>query len=116
MCCVVISRAYEIEKRLSTAEMFSFPNFETVCWYVGKHLLDTFRGEAVQLSSKYLCYVYYWQWPVLAVCHLDIINRVLLCLAGLRENRRHPATYLVHGAKALNNAFRTWTRKEVSKI
>uniref|UniRef100_A0AAQ5ZJB9 [Histone H3]-dimethyl-L-lysine(36) demethylase n=1 Tax=Amphiprion ocellaris TaxID=80972 RepID=A0AAQ5ZJB9_AMPOC len=67
-------RAYEIEKRLSTADLFKFPNFETVCWYVGKHLLDTFRG--------------------------------------LRENRRHPATYLVHGAKALNNAFRTWTRKE----
>uniref|UniRef100_A0A4W5KJM4 PHD finger protein 8 n=1 Tax=Hucho hucho TaxID=62062 RepID=A0A4W5KJM4_9TELE len=63
-------RAYEIEKRLSTADLFSFPNFETVCWYVGKHLLDTFRGEV------------------------------------------HPATYLVHGAKALNNAFRTWTRKE----
>uniref|UniRef100_A0A8C2CIE5 PHD finger protein 8 n=1 Tax=Cyprinus carpio TaxID=7962 RepID=A0A8C2CIE5_CYPCA len=68
-------RAYEIEKRLSTADLFRFPNFETVCWYVGKHLLDTFRG--------------------------------------LRENRRHPATYLVHGAKALNNAFRSWTRKEV---
>uniref|UniRef100_A0A7N8WQW2 PHD finger protein 8 n=1 Tax=Mastacembelus armatus TaxID=205130 RepID=A0A7N8WQW2_9TELE len=67
-------RAYEIEKRLSTADMFKFPNFETICWYVGKHLLDTFRG--------------------------------------LRENRRHPATYLVHGAKALNNAFRSWTRKE----
>ncbi|MBN3301491.1 PHF8 demethylase, partial [Amia calva] len=67
-------RAYEIEKRLSTADLFKFPNFETVCWYVGKHLLDTFRG--------------------------------------LRENRRHPAAYLVHGAKALNNAFRTWTRKE----
>uniref|UniRef100_W5NC55 Jumonji helical domain-containing protein n=1 Tax=Lepisosteus oculatus TaxID=7918 RepID=W5NC55_LEPOC len=67
-------RAYEIEKRLSTADLFKFPNFETVCWYVGKHLLDTFRG--------------------------------------LRENRRHPAAYLVHGAKALNNAFRGWTRKE----
>uniref|UniRef100_A0A672ZBB9 PHD finger protein 8 n=1 Tax=Sphaeramia orbicularis TaxID=375764 RepID=A0A672ZBB9_9TELE len=66
-------RAYEIEKRLSTADLFKFPNFETVCWYVGKHLLDTFRGK---------------------------------------ENRRHPASYLVHGAKALNNAFRSWTRKE----
>lgn len=38
--------AYEIEKRLSTADLFRFPNFETVCWYVGKHLLDTFRGES----------------------------------------------------------------------
>uniref|UniRef100_H3AYU5 Histone lysine demethylase PHF8 n=1 Tax=Latimeria chalumnae TaxID=7897 RepID=H3AYU5_LATCH len=67
-------KAYEIEKRLSTADLFKFPNFETICWYVGKHLLDTFRG--------------------------------------LRENRRHPAAYLVHGAKALNMAFRAWTKKE----
>ncbi|XP_060108492.1 histone lysine demethylase PHF8 [Heteronotia binoei] len=67
-------KAYEIEKRLSTADFFKFPNFETICWYVGKHLLDIFRG--------------------------------------LRENRRHPAVYLVHGAKALNTAFRSWTKKE----
>ncbi|XP_060619275.2 histone lysine demethylase PHF8 isoform X1 [Anolis sagrei] len=67
-------RAYEIEKRLSTADLFKFPNFETICWYVGKHLLDIFRG--------------------------------------LRENRRHPAAYLVYGAKALNTAFRSWTKKE----
>ncbi|KAM4019165.1 histone lysine demethylase PHF8 [Anomaloglossus baeobatrachus] len=67
-------RAYEIEKRLSTADLFKFPNFESICWYVGKHLLDTFRG--------------------------------------LRENRRHPAAYLLHGAKALNMAFKAWTKKE----
>lgn len=36
------------------------------------------------------------------------------CYVGLRENRRHPASYLVNGAKALNNAFRSWTRKEVT--
>ncbi|XP_006875315.1 PREDICTED: histone lysine demethylase PHF8-like isoform X2 [Chrysochloris asiatica] len=67
-------KAYEIEKRLSTADLFKFPNFETICWYVGKHILDIFRG--------------------------------------LRENRRHPASYLVHGGKALNLAFKAWTRKE----
>ncbi|XP_006771387.1 PREDICTED: histone lysine demethylase PHF8 isoform X2 [Myotis davidii] len=67
-------KAYEIEKRLSTADLFKFPNFETICWYVGKHILDIFRG--------------------------------------LRENRRHPASYLIHGGKALNLAFRAWTRKE----
>ncbi|XP_059962626.1 histone lysine demethylase PHF8-like isoform X2 [Mesoplodon densirostris] len=67
-------KVYEIEKRLSTEDLFKFPNFETICWYVGKHILDVFRG--------------------------------------LRENRRHPASYLVHGAKALNLAFRAWTRKE----
>lgn len=47
-------RAYEIEKRLSTADLFKFPNFETMCWYVGKHLLDTFRGKAFQKFVKYL--------------------------------------------------------------
>ncbi|XP_051865020.1 histone lysine demethylase PHF8 isoform X3 [Pristis pectinata] len=67
-------KAYEIEKRLNTADLFKFPNFETICWYVGKHLLDTFRG--------------------------------------LRENGRHPAHYLVHGAKSLNMAFRSWMKKE----
>ncbi len=45
-------RAYEIEKRLSTADLFRFPNFETVCWYVGKHLLDTFRGEVSPQSKR----------------------------------------------------------------
>lgn len=48
--CVDLFRAYEIEKRLSTADLFRFPNFETVCWYVGKHLLDTFRGKEFQIT------------------------------------------------------------------
>uniref|UniRef100_A0A3B3VHV4 PHD finger protein 8 n=1 Tax=Poecilia latipinna TaxID=48699 RepID=A0A3B3VHV4_9TELE len=46
--------------------------------------------------------------------YVNFSSGVTLCVfpTGLRENRRHPASYLVHGAKALNNAFRTWTRKE----
>lgn len=52
-------------------------------------------------------------WSVFAVNNCCIANFVVFGLTGLRENRRHPATYLVHGAKALNNAFRSWTRKEV---
>lgn len=45
---------------------------------------------------------------------LKSCSYVALCsYVGLRENRRHPASYLVNGAKALNNAFRSWTRKEV---
>uniref|UniRef100_A0A674GV22 PHD finger protein 8 n=1 Tax=Taeniopygia guttata TaxID=59729 RepID=A0A674GV22_TAEGU len=68
-------RAYELQRRLNTPDLAKFPNFETICWYVGRHLLDTFRG--------------------------------------LRENRRHPAAYLVLGARALTGAFRAWTRREV---
>lgn len=118
--CVLMSlisfifRAYEIEKRLSTADLFRFPNFETVCWYVGKHLLDTFRGEKAEFLILMLgtpCLVLWGE----GFCLVDDIEYVLFCLPGLRENRRHPAAYLVHGAKALNNAFRGWTRKEVGQ-
>ncbi|XP_021089343.2 histone lysine demethylase PHF8-like [Mesocricetus auratus] len=68
-------KAYETVKQLSTADLFKFPSFETICWHVGKQILDI--------------------------------------LGGLRENGRHPASYLVRGGKALNMAFQAWTRKEV---
>lgn len=111
LCCHF--RAYEIEKRLSTADLFRFPNFETVCWYVGKHLLDTFRGEFNEFHNVHMSCC---EQPLFIICFCNIVNFVLFCFPGLRENRRHPATYLVHGAKALNNAFRGWTRKEVGKM
>uniref|UniRef100_A0AAX7T3L3 Lysine-specific demethylase PHF2 n=1 Tax=Astatotilapia calliptera TaxID=8154 RepID=A0AAX7T3L3_ASTCA len=38
-------RAYEIEKRLKVKTLTPFPNFETACWYVGRHLLERFKGE-----------------------------------------------------------------------
>uniref|UniRef100_A0A2K6LW52 PHD finger protein 2 n=1 Tax=Rhinopithecus bieti TaxID=61621 RepID=A0A2K6LW52_RHIBE len=37
-------RAYEVERRLKLGSLTQFPNFETACWYMGKHLLETFRG------------------------------------------------------------------------
>ncbi|EDL89500.1 rCG29317 [Rattus norvegicus] len=37
-------KAYETEKHLSTAHLFKFPSFETICWHVGKHMLDIFEG------------------------------------------------------------------------
>uniref|UniRef100_UPI00358F12BC histone lysine demethylase PHF8-like isoform X3 n=1 Tax=Myxine glutinosa TaxID=7769 RepID=UPI00358F12BC len=41
-------RVSEMEKRLKTADMFAFPNFETLCWYTAQSFLDTFR----ELRSK----------------------------------------------------------------
>lgn len=38
-------RAYEIEKRLKVKTLNPFPNFETACWYVGRHLLERFKGK-----------------------------------------------------------------------
>lgn len=41
----ILLRAYEIEKRLKVKTLNPFPNFETACWYVGRHLLERFKGE-----------------------------------------------------------------------
>uniref|UniRef100_A0A4W3GDP1 Jumonji helical domain-containing protein n=1 Tax=Callorhinchus milii TaxID=7868 RepID=A0A4W3GDP1_CALMI len=68
-------KAYEIEKRLNTADLFKFPNFETICWYVGKHLLDTFRGKCVCLYGGRGGYLY---WCV-CVC-VSILVCVSLCV------------------------------------
>ncbi|XP_066553868.1 lysine-specific demethylase phf2 isoform X1 [Amia ocellicauda] len=67
-------RAYEVEKRLKIGSLTQFPNFETACWYVGRHLLERFKG--------------------------------------LHKAGKQPAPHLVHGAKILNGAFRSWTKKQ----
>lgn len=41
----VVSRAYEVERRLKLGSLTQFPNFETACWYMGKHLLEAFKGR-----------------------------------------------------------------------
>uniref|UniRef100_A0A8C9THC1 Lysine-specific demethylase PHF2 n=1 Tax=Scleropages formosus TaxID=113540 RepID=A0A8C9THC1_SCLFO len=66
-------RAYEVEKRLKVPSLTPFSNYETACWYVGRHLLERFKGTA--------------------------------------EGTSEPAPYLIHGAKILNGAFRSWTKK-----
>lgn len=39
------TRCYEMERRLKTPELFKFPYFEAICWYVAKNLLETLKGE-----------------------------------------------------------------------
>uniref|UniRef100_A0A4W3H687 Lysine (K)-specific demethylase 7Ab n=1 Tax=Callorhinchus milii TaxID=7868 RepID=A0A4W3H687_CALMI len=36
-------RVYEMEKRLKTPELFKFPYFEAICWYVAKSLQETLK-------------------------------------------------------------------------
>ncbi|XP_059745491.1 lysine-specific demethylase PHF2 isoform X5 [Bos taurus] len=67
-------RAYEVERRLKLGSLTQFPNFETACWYMGKHLLEAFKSS--HKSGKQL------------------------------------PPHLVQGAKILNGAFRSWTRKQ----
>ncbi|KAG9483632.1 hypothetical protein GDO78_009514 [Eleutherodactylus coqui] len=66
-------RAYEVEKRLKIISLTQFPNYETACWYVGRHLLEKFKA--------------------------------------LHKSGKQPVSHLVQGAKILNGAFRSWTKK-----
>ncbi|CAB1346023.1 unnamed protein product [Coregonus sp. 'balchen'] len=36
-------RCYEMERRLRTPDLFKFPYFEAICWYVAKNLLETLK-------------------------------------------------------------------------
>ncbi|XP_041694124.2 lysine-specific demethylase 7B-like isoform X2 [Coregonus clupeaformis] len=36
-------RCYEMEWRLKTPDLFKFPYFEAICWYVAKNLLETLK-------------------------------------------------------------------------
>ncbi|XP_019360595.1 PREDICTED: lysine-specific demethylase PHF2 isoform X3 [Gavialis gangeticus] len=67
-------RAYEVERRLKIVSLTQFPNYETACWYMGKHLLETFKG--------------------------------------LHKAGQQPPPHLLQGAKILNGAFRSWTKKQ----
>uniref|UniRef100_A0AAQ4P5J7 PHD finger protein 2 n=1 Tax=Gasterosteus aculeatus aculeatus TaxID=481459 RepID=A0AAQ4P5J7_GASAC len=49
-------RAYEIERRLKVRTLNPFSNFETACWYVGRHYLERFKGlhKANKQPAPYL--------------------------------------------------------------
>lgn len=35
-----------MERRLKTPDLFKFPYFEAICWYVAKNLLETLKGKS----------------------------------------------------------------------
>lgn len=42
-----------------------------------------------------------------------IFYSLFIYLAGLHKANKQPAAYLIHGAKIINGAFRSWTKKQV---
>ncbi|KAM8930050.1 lysine-specific demethylase PHF2 isoform 1-T1 [Pelodytes ibericus] len=50
LSCEMQMRAYEVEKRLKIVSLTQFPNYETACWYVGRHLMEKFK--ALHKSGK----------------------------------------------------------------
>lgn len=50
---VLMSRCYEMERRLKTPDLFKFPYFEAICWYVAKNLLEMLKGES-QFINVYI--------------------------------------------------------------
>uniref|UniRef100_H2MCM0 Lysine-specific demethylase PHF2 n=1 Tax=Oryzias latipes TaxID=8090 RepID=H2MCM0_ORYLA len=66
-------RAYEIEKRLKVRSLTPFPNFETACWYVGRHFLERFKGE-LHVSLIFLakwCFLCSCAWTAALLEHED---------------------------------------------
>lgn len=41
-----------MERRLKLGSLTQFPNFETACWYMGKHLLEAFKGTSGHLGLQ----------------------------------------------------------------
>lgn len=41
----LVCRCYEMERRLKTPDLFKFPYFEAICWYVAKNLLEMLKGK-----------------------------------------------------------------------
>lgn len=38
-----------MEKRLKTPDLFKFPFFEAICWFVAKNLLETLKGNNLSI-------------------------------------------------------------------
>lgn len=53
VCHVFVSRCYEMERRLKTPDLFKFPYFEAICWYVAKNLLETLKGGFSFIGTNY---------------------------------------------------------------
>lgn len=43
-----------MERRLKTPDLFKFPYFEAICWYVAKNLLETLKGKRQTSKTQLL--------------------------------------------------------------
>lgn len=41
-----------MERRLKTPDLFKFPYFEAICWYVAKNLLEMLKGESQMFNHR----------------------------------------------------------------
>lgn len=44
-----------MERRLKTPDLFKFPYFEAICWYVAKNLLEMLKGESLIRQATEMC-------------------------------------------------------------
>uniref|UniRef100_A0A8C9SS54 Lysine-specific demethylase PHF2 n=1 Tax=Scleropages formosus TaxID=113540 RepID=A0A8C9SS54_SCLFO len=75
-------RAYEVEKRLKVGSLTPFPNYETACWYVGRHLLERFKGKLVCCPGRG------WaaNWPRLVQFIPQLTPRVFFFLSSFADS------------------------------
>lgn len=46
-----------MERRLKTPDLFKFPYFEAICWYVAKNLLEMLKGQSLMLIMTHHRYL-----------------------------------------------------------
>ncbi len=79
-----------MERRLKTPDLFKFPYFEAICWYVAKNLLETLKGESQMLICTHhrdKKKLYYIEVRCFAYqnCQKIIINKIDTCKATDRS-------------------------------
>lgn len=47
-----------MEKRLKTPDLFKFPFFEAICWFVAKNLLETLKGSSCFKKQRCICFYF----------------------------------------------------------
>lgn len=70
-----------MERRLKLGSLTQFPNFETACWYMGKHLLEAFKGTSGTLAYSFGPFVCVW-WGKGGAQGQQEGNRAALTQAG----------------------------------
>lgn len=72
-----------MERRLKTPDLFKFPYFEAICWYVAKNLLETLKGAS---SNHSACQ--YSALKALAHCHCTPSVSLIDCLLSVARISR----------------------------
>lgn len=88
---MVTCRCYEMERRLKTPDLFKFPYFEAICWYVAKNLLEMLKGESWTSTRQLFTFLCRFSWCKRLSTRRFRAARGQLSAADLPRRRRQGA-------------------------